>query len=76
MNRQRAVEAAARSAVNELASEAAILRRWAIESEAGGWSTHQVDAMRRRADELDTKVFFLRRTLDAAGVRDPNAGVF
>jgi hypothetical protein len=25
---------------------------WAKQSEVGGWSTHQVDPMRKRADEL------------------------
>jgi len=29
------------------------LRRWAIESKTGGWSTHQVEPMRRLADEID-----------------------
>jgi hypothetical protein len=28
------------------------LDRWANESRSGGWSTHQVDPMRRKADEL------------------------
>jgi hypothetical protein len=29
------------------------LRRWAVESREGGWSTHQVGPMRRKADEID-----------------------
>ena len=28
------------------------LEMWAKESKTGGWSTHQVDPMRRRADQL------------------------
>jgi hypothetical protein len=28
------------------------LDRWAVESSRGGWSTHQVDANRRMADEF------------------------
>ena len=32
--------------------EAILLDAWARESREGGWSTHQVDPMRNRADEL------------------------
>jgi hypothetical protein len=35
-----------------LSSAAAQLLKWAAESERGGWSTHQVDPMRRLAGEL------------------------
>jgi hypothetical protein len=41
-----------RRAVEILFREAALLDAWARESREGGWSTHQVDPMRRRADEL------------------------
>lgn len=40
---------ALRSTLN---AEAALLDKWAADSVAGGWSTHQVEPMRRRADEL------------------------
>lgn len=33
-------------------AEIALLRAWARESRDGGWSTHQVDPMKRRADDL------------------------
>lgn len=36
-----------------LRNESALLRAWARESREGGWSTHQVDPMKRRADEID-----------------------
>jgi hypothetical protein len=39
-----------------LAAEVKQLREWALESRRGGWSTHQVEAMRRRADELEELV--------------------
>lgn len=35
-----------------LRDEANQLERWATESRAGGWSTHQVDPMNARAAEL------------------------
>lgn len=44
---------------------AAQLRKWAIESRTGGWSTHQVDPMRKLADEIDehlSRPFPLRNT--------------
>jgi hypothetical protein len=33
--------------------EVGLLRRWAVESKTGGWSTNLVDPMRRRADHLE-----------------------
>jgi hypothetical protein len=39
-------------AVGALKAEVALLRAWARESREGGWSTHQVDPMNRRADDL------------------------
>lgn len=44
-----------------LRDEAARLEAWARESLQGGWSTHQVGPMRKRADEL-------RRLADGAAV--------
>lgn len=38
-----------------LMEEADLLDRWAQQSITGGWSTHQVDPMRERADELRRK---------------------
>jgi hypothetical protein len=35
-----------------LRDEASLLRAWARESRDGGWSTHQVDPMNRRADDI------------------------
>jgi hypothetical protein len=37
----------------ELRAEAAKLRHWAIQSRTGGCSTHQIEAMRQRANEID-----------------------
>ena len=39
--------------VKALRKEAALLRHWAVQSRSGGWSTHQVEPMRQRANELD-----------------------
>lgn len=36
-----------------LRQEAIQLRLWAVESKNGGWSTHQVDSMRHRAEQID-----------------------
>lgn len=36
-----------------LRQEAIQLRLWAVQSRQGGWSTHQVDPMRKRAEEID-----------------------
>ena len=38
--------------IQVIEAEANQLDRWADESRRGGWSTHQVDPMRKRADEL------------------------
>lgn len=35
-----------------LRDEATLLRAWARESREGGWSTHQVAPMNKRADEI------------------------
>lgn len=39
--------------VAALRKDAALLRHWAVQSRTGGWSTHQVEPMRRRANEID-----------------------
>lgn len=39
------------------------LRQWAIESRAGGWTTHQVDPMRQRADYLEEQLAQITRKL-------------
>lgn len=49
-----------------LKAQAAQLRKWAVESESGGWSTHQTDPMRREADNIDRVVFFAERNLERA----------
>jgi hypothetical protein len=41
----------------QLRKTAEQLRRWANESLTGGWSTHQVDPMRRYADKIDEIVY-------------------
>lgn len=38
--------------IHELEKEAAQLELWAEESRHGGWSTHQVEPMKRRAQEI------------------------
>lgn len=47
----------------ELARCALQLRTWANESRNGGWSTHQVDPMRRKADEIDEVLSRLEKPL-------------
>jgi len=57
MNVYRRIEEMAEARVRQVAenmaemlvSEADQLERWIVESQTGGWSTHQVDAMRKRA---------------------------
>lgn len=44
----------ARNTVLTMREEAEQLEKWADESQIGGWSTHQVDPMRKRAAELRT----------------------
>ena len=39
-------------AIDALRAEARQLDVWAVQSREGGWSTHQVDPMRKRADDL------------------------
>jgi hypothetical protein len=39
-------------AIEKLKEVAIQLDRWANESKSGGWSTHQVEPMRKKADEL------------------------
>lgn len=44
-----------------LRQEVIQLRQWAVESRSGGWSTHQVAPMRRRADDLDDLIVAAER---------------
>lgn len=44
-----------------LAAEAKQLDRWAFEAERGGWSTQQVDPMKKRASDI-------RQSLLAVGI--------
>lgn len=48
------------SFLEELASK---LDKWADESIAGGWSTHQVEANRKAADDCRRQASMLRREL-------------
>ena len=41
-----------RTSIGTLSAMADQLDEWARESRTGGWSTHQVDPMTRKADEL------------------------
>jgi hypothetical protein len=43
--------------VKALRDEIRQLRKWALESEAGGWSTHQTEPMRRRANDLEILLY-------------------
>lgn len=45
-----------KDAVVLLQEEADRLERWAVESEKGGWSTHQVQPMRERASMIRAKL--------------------
>lgn len=40
-----------------LKDEIELLERWAAQSESGGWSTHQVEAQKERANELKAVLF-------------------
>ena len=46
---------------NEKDRDADKLDQWADESRKGGWSTHQVDPMRAKADQLRREASHLRR---------------
>lgn len=58
-----ALREAARNALNMIALEADQLDTWARESVSGGWSTHQVDPMRKKADVLRREAAALREAL-------------
>jgi hypothetical protein len=45
---------------------AELLDRWAAESRSGGWSTHQVDAQRQKADTFRKQAAQVRRTIAKA----------
>ena len=46
--------------VDAIRREILLLRKWASESLIGSWSTHQVNPMRQRADELESLLLRLR----------------
>lgn len=48
---------------NKLESVSSVCRKWAAESENGGWSTHQVSANREVASELAMVAAAARRRL-------------
>lgn len=43
--------------IQEIRKEIELLERWANESKNGGWSTHQVDAQLKRAQELKSLLY-------------------
>lgn len=49
-----------REAINLLSKEVELLRRWAKESRSGGWSTHQVMPMLKRAEYLENRINALK----------------
>ena len=51
----REVQLALEEAIQVLRREALLLLKWARDSGEGGWSTHQVDPMRKRAKYLTAK---------------------
>ena len=53
------------TAIEQLVKVANQCTAWAIESQSGGWSTHQVQPNNQLAGEIWTKVAYLRR---AAGI--------
>lgn len=59
---RRPVAAQLTSALNALRDEAEMLDQWARQSEEGGWSTHQVQAQRLRADVLRRLVATLEKS--------------
>lgn len=62
-NELAALREAARHALNTIALEAEQLDTWAQQSRDGGWSTHQVDPMRKKADTLRREAAALREAL-------------
>lgn len=53
-------------AVAELQSLADQLRRWAVESRVGGWSTHQVEPMLNKAHEIECFIERNKSCLESA----------
>lgn len=41
------------------------LRQWADQSEKGGWSTHQVDVQRQKANDVLRQVRTLQETIES-----------
>lgn len=52
------------SAINDKDRDANQLDQWANESERGGWSTHQVEPMRKLADRLRREASQMRRDVN------------
>lgn len=52
-----------------LKTEAILLRTWACESREGGWSTHQVGPMNKRADEIDARIAQPAQAVDVVAWR-------
>lgn len=50
--------------INDKERDANQLDQWANESERGGWSTHQVEPMRKLADRLRREASQMRRDVN------------
>lgn len=53
-------------AISDKERDADQLDQWANQSERGGWSTHQVEPMRKQADKLRREAYTLRQDLNRA----------
>lgn len=57
-----------RSSVGTISAMADQLDEWAQQSRTGGWSTHQVDPMIRKANELRQQAARLRLSIKDKGI--------
>lgn len=53
----------AKNAMRTISEMADQLDTWARQSQEGGWSTHQVQPMRKKADALRREVAFIGRQI-------------
>jgi len=50
--------------IEEIKKEIELLEKWANQSIKGGWSTHQVEPQRNRANELKALLYDLKNRFD------------